>query len=39
MVLSVKVLVVIVRLFSELFVEARLRFWLLFRESYLDCGG
>ena len=38
-VLSVKVLVVIVRLFPELFVEARLRFWFLFRECRLDrCG-
>ena len=38
-VLSVKVPVVIVRLFSELFVEARLRLWFLFRESRLDRGG
>ena len=35
----VKVLVVFVRLFSELFVEARLRVWPLLRESRFDRGS
>ena len=39
MVLSVKVLVIFVRLFSELFVETRLRFWLLFRQGRFDRGS
>ena len=38
-ILSVKVLVVIVRLSPKLFVEARSRFWFLFGESRLNRGG
>lgn len=39
MVLSVKVLVVLVRFFPELFVKARSRIWLLLGESRFDSGG
>jgi len=39
MVFSVKVLVVFVRLFSELFVEAGFRIWLLRCESRFYRGG
>ena len=38
-VLFVKVLVVLVRLLPELFVEARSRVWLLLLESHIDRGG
>ena len=38
-VLFVKVLVVFVRLFPELFVEACSRVWLLLRKSGFDGGG
>jgi len=39
MIFLLEILVVFVRLFSELFVEACARIWLLLCESRFDCGG